>query len=571
MAADTFSNPDNTVIQGELTVKRSPRTRDTGVSFDDGLIVSDGLGDLIVNTLTTATTQSNMVIASDGTPVIGHNPLTGNTQLRANLGNTVQLQAGGQNVLTAAANGIQSDGGLFKTDGTGNVTAVSYSSGSTGSGVLTVYNVLGYGAKGDNSHDDTAAINNAIIAANTALGGIVFFPPGIYKTTSTILFPAGCNNVILMGAGYNSVIKPSGSTQFNVISTTLPPAWDTAGFRSKNIGITQLQIECSSIRGQTGVTGQGNAVYFYATIYGFIDFVNFRNCDNWAIILDSDNSNGGYTTHVDRCLFESNNGCILMVNAHENNYFYANTFNEMQASTTKSLQPAFTHGAGQSTDAMHIWSQVGINHFVACEFGNGGAGTNESVRLSNVYNRFINCHWDNVPAQCATLSNVGHMFIGCEFSRGGETSSKATIDVAGNGHIIEGCIWDGVVTNRTYCINELSGSHANSIYSGNYFITGASGVINQNAASTNRIYGNVGYNPVGVLGPPVVPSTTAAYTNKYGVDCTVFIAASGATITVIAIGGSTTGATSGMFRVPAGQTITLTYTGGTPTWTWFGD
>ena len=83
------------------------------------------------------------------------------------------------------------------------------------------------------------------------------------------------------------------------------------------------------------------------------------------------------------------------------------------------------------------------------------------------------------------------------------------------------------------------------------------------------MFGNVGYNPVGAFGAqPAVPATTVAYTNHFGVDATVHVA--GGTVSAIAIGGTATGATSGPFRVPSGQTITLTYTVA-PTWVWFGD
>jgi hypothetical protein len=44
-----------------------------------------------------------------------------------------------------------------------------------------------YGALGDND-DDTAAIQAAIDAAQTAGGGIVYFPPGIYRLTSSLVF-----------------------------------------------------------------------------------------------------------------------------------------------------------------------------------------------------------------------------------------------------------------------------------------------------------------------------------------------------------------------------------------------
>jgi hypothetical protein len=82
------------------------------------------------------------------------------------------------------------------------------------------------------------------------------------------------------------------------------------------------------------------------------------------------------------------------------------------------------------------------------------------------------------------------------------------------------------------------------------------------------IRANLGYNPVGVLGPPAIPATTVAFVNPYHVDCMVHV--TGGTVTVVAIGGSATGLTAGTFRVPATSTITLTYSVA-PTWKWFGD
>ena len=83
-----------------------------------------------------------------------------------------------------------------------------------------------------------------------------------------------------------------------------------------------------------------------------------------------------------------------------------------------------------------------------------------------------------------------------------------------------------------------------------------------------RVSGCPGYNPRGALGPPAVPASTVAYTNAYGVDCTVHV--TGGTVTVIAVGGTTTGLTSGSFRVPNGGTITITYSV-VPTWVFLGD
>ena len=70
-----------------------------------------------------------------------------------------------------------------------------------GAVVQREYNVKhpAYGAKGDGTTDDTTAINNAIGAAQTAGGGIVFLPTGTYLISSALALTG--NGIILAGAG----------------------------------------------------------------------------------------------------------------------------------------------------------------------------------------------------------------------------------------------------------------------------------------------------------------------------------------------------------------------------------
>src|SRR5215472_14282495 len=51
-------------------------------------------------------------------------------------------------------------------------------------GRAPVYDVKSYGATGAGKSADTAAINQAIAAANDAGGGTVFFPAGMYLSGS---------------------------------------------------------------------------------------------------------------------------------------------------------------------------------------------------------------------------------------------------------------------------------------------------------------------------------------------------------------------------------------------------
>lgn len=65
-----------------------------------------------------------------------------------------------------------------------------------------IYNVRTYGAVGDGVADDTAAINAAAVAI-PASGGVLYFPTGTYKVTSTITIN---KSIKLLGDGRNSSI-----------------------------------------------------------------------------------------------------------------------------------------------------------------------------------------------------------------------------------------------------------------------------------------------------------------------------------------------------------------------------
>jgi hypothetical protein len=90
-----------------------------------------------------------------------------------------------------------------------------------------VYNVTDStyagGAVGNNVADDTAAIQAAINAAQSAQGGIVFFPPGTYRTSSTLQVSA--SNVRLLGSGpggIHSNVPEDPATRINYYGGAAP-------------------------------------------------------------------------------------------------------------------------------------------------------------------------------------------------------------------------------------------------------------------------------------------------------------------------------------------------------------
>ncbi len=65
--------------------------------------------------------------------------------------------------------------------------------------------VRDWGAKGDGTTDDTTAIQNALNAAESYGGGIVFFPPGTYLISATIQLPSKVYMKGVAGTTYNFI------------------------------------------------------------------------------------------------------------------------------------------------------------------------------------------------------------------------------------------------------------------------------------------------------------------------------------------------------------------------------
>lgn len=136
----------------------------------------------------------------------------------------------------------------------------------TSSGGLPVFNVkTDYSAAGDGTTDDTAAIQSAIDAANTAGGGIVYFPKGDYKlVTNPLKLYSGSTptitaytNIWLMGAGSDGIV----GTRILQTSTgvdCIKGLNDAAnGAQALNCKITDL----ACVWGTATKTNSGNGIY----------------------------------------------------------------------------------------------------------------------------------------------------------------------------------------------------------------------------------------------------------------------------------------------------------------------
>jgi hypothetical protein len=170
-----------------------------------------------------------------------------------------------------------------------------------------------YGAVGDGSTDDTAAIQAAITAANAAGGGIVFIPEGTYKTSSSI---ALTQVVSLLGAGSTqTIIAQSHASNATMSTTTASVKSGQRHFISgiyfkatvANTGVvltSNTNIVISSCHFGDGTNSQGTLL-----------ILNDGTAPNYATVVDCGFSlgttgqlaidNSGAYQFIERCVFST--------------------------------------------------------------------------------------------------------------------------------------------------------------------------------------------------------------------------------------------------------------------------
>lgn len=132
------------------------------------------------------------------------------------------------------------------------------------------FNVFDYGAVGDNSNDDTSAIQAALDAIDDNGGGALYFPKGQYKITATLTYAN--SNLKICGDGANiSVIKPT-NTSTNIF--TIDGNWIT---------LTDFSVEPIGTFTNGYIfeftTTSGNINIYNVTTYGGYNVVGFTGAN----------------------------------------------------------------------------------------------------------------------------------------------------------------------------------------------------------------------------------------------------------------------------------------------------
>lgn len=449
------------------------------------------------------------------------------------------------------------------------------------------YNVKQYGAKGDGTTDDTAAIAAALADASANGGGTVFLP-SICAVSSSLTIPT---NVYLMGGGNGTGIKAlagfsgaqmilctgNNSTILNMSiiggpSTTYSSNPSTNGVQITGAAnITVQNLLCQYINGwgvnATATSGQANL---------------YLSCVNVRVSQGAQGIHSQGVTGSGNAGSQQFFGCICDHIQNGDGFL----FEDVNDIICTSLFSACTAGSG---NAVHIKGLCAVVFLNSVDLGSYPGPTSGSTvlvendgfgspNLVTIIGGIIEAGAANITVSAGTQI----LFSGLEIFDGGTYGINLT---GGDDIQIRDCIFSANGSAGTTGRYDLQSTTANSVdIAGCRFQTAQGSTAQHTNNAVNVTAGTVimqgckfsgsgytsanifagvptivrncaGYNPLGNISVSV-PASNANFTAQ-PTDVTYYV--TGGTVTIIKIGGVATGFTSGTFRVQATQTFSITY------------
>lgn len=489
--------------------------------------------------------------------------------------------------------------------------------------------VKDYGAIGDGTTDDTAAVQ-AALAALPSSGGIVFLPPGSYLISQSLVLHAG---TVLMGSGmYVTILRAANALDTYIVTNYAQTVsgGNDAGIELRELtfdlnGTNQSATNCPAFTHTTDLLWQRVRVI---NPYGFAGLVTGTSADRFTFnvrpkMLDCIIDGTGQVTTNDlfdfgcgtdgfmgNCWAGNGNGLSVancqnfIINGVIATNMSANvpgiSFEGVVDSTMTNCISYNNAGPGFE---MTQWSEDGntlqcknITFQNCLSYGNGYTGfllhdsTNDNtlpcigLTLDNcvaAYNQNSGFYISGVVGCTIT----GGQLIGNAQSGGGATACQfiaqsGASTPAGNVNIVvNGLQIFDPQSSPTQTAGIYFEQASNVLIEGCQMAQMGSGLAIRNdllghaPTSTNIVIkGNPGYNPVGSVSVSV-PASGAA-TVAQPVDTTFYVTANASGTTTLAVsGGPTVTVPAGAcvpVLVPATRTLTPTYTSA-PTWVVYGN
>lgn len=249
-----------------------------------------------------------------------------------------------------------------------------------------------YGAVGNGTNDDTSAIQAALNAANTAGGGIVYFPPGTYLINQALALPAD-GNTLLLGVGPRiSKIKMATTAQ-NTMTVNGP-------------GMTFLGLGF-----ERSATGHSGAHIANSNEAGTVVI----NCDFTGLADGQISVSSGGSIRFVACRFVMSEVASNAIEGDGDAILEACRI-EMTAAVTGAI---FGMAAGRI--------MVSGCHFVISDSSGG------PEIFSNTEGAMVGCRWDITGAGTITSNGTDMAISGCSFD-----GTSATLALNGAGLSQEG-------------------------------------------------------------------------------------------------------------------------------------
>jgi|GEM_PF-787669 len=175
---------------------------------------------------------------------------------------------------------------------------------------VRTFDVLTYGAVGDGTTDDTTAVQAALTAANTAGGGVVYFPADKTYLCTDLTIPG--SNIIIQGGGWSAVLKQkfvAGDNHY--LLSVNPGSGGTADPSQNTTGIVMRDIQLRGTCDTDGFEQYVHLLNINAASDVLIHNVFFKGFRGDGLYLGSGNS-GSVERHnqhikVTACKFDGIN------------------------------------------------------------------------------------------------------------------------------------------------------------------------------------------------------------------------------------------------------------------------
>jgi hypothetical protein len=263
-----------------------------------------------------------------------------------------------------------------------------------------------YGAVGDGTTDDTAALQAAVTAAATARTTL-YIPAGEYIVSEPLVLPPG-EGLTIAGSGWGTRLKlASGADTF---------IFEMTGEDTRVI-VRDMTIDGNSLeQGTTGYSGGINGAGAVASLFHNIHFTSCR--DDCLYLGGQDGGAFGHNNRISHCLFDES-----MASTGPGRGIHLNSSDENQITT---CDFEFLGGAGGTTwgTAVCILDRAGTQFISDCNFVGGATNNTKGIRLQDCSaTKIVGCNFDGTAGDSVFIAATGNVVSSCTIFSPGEVGT----------------------------------------------------------------------------------------------------------------------------------------------------